>query len=65
MLFALFLFNLVHPGRILIGPDSEFPKKVKLSKEEKRSLKAEKKAAKAEKKSNKENRRVDYELLPK
>ena len=65
MLFALLLFNVVHPGRILTGPDSEFPKKVKLSKEEKKSLKAEKKAAKAEKKSNKKNKGIDYELLPK
>lgn len=64
MLFALLLFNLVHPGRILIGPESEFPKKVKVSKAEKKSIKAEKKAAKAEKKSNK-NKGIDYELLPK
>ncbi|KAJ7159967.1 RTA1 like protein-domain-containing protein [Mycena crocata] len=32
MVVALSLWNLCHPGRILVGPDSEFPKKVKKSK---------------------------------
>ncbi|KAJ9666578.1 hypothetical protein H2201_003237 [Coniosporium apollinis] len=43
MLLALTLFCVVHPGMVLIGPESEFPK---LSREEKKALKKEKKAAK-------------------
>ena len=29
MVIATFLFNVFHPGRTLVGPDSEFPKKNK------------------------------------
>jgi len=36
----------MHPGRVLVGPDSEFPK---LNRKEKKLLKAQNKAAKAEK----------------
>lgn len=43
MLLALTLFCVVHPGMVLIGPESEFPK---LSRKEKKALKKEKKAAK-------------------
>jgi hypothetical protein len=32
MFCALLLWNVYHPGQILVGPDSEFPKKVKKSK---------------------------------
>lgn len=35
MLLATFLFNVFHPGRTLVGPDSEFPKKKKGKKEKK------------------------------
>ncbi|MCJ1236349.1 hypothetical protein MMC14_004330 [Varicellaria rhodocarpa] len=46
MVCALVLLNIVHPGRILVGPESEFPKKVKLSKEEKRRVKEDRKQGK-------------------
>jgi L-2-hydroxyglutarate oxidase LhgO len=29
MFVALLLWNVCHPGRVLVGPDSEFPKKEK------------------------------------
>ncbi|EFW20458.1 hypothetical protein D8B26_003164 [Coccidioides posadasii str. Silveira] len=32
MAVAIFLFSIFHPGRFLVGPDSEFPKKQKKSK---------------------------------
>lgn len=32
MIVSLFLFNIVHPGIVLVGPDSEFPKKAKKTK---------------------------------
>ncbi len=48
MFLALVIMNLVHPGRILVGPDSEFPKGK--SRKEKREVKrARKEAAKAKK----------------
>lgn len=50
MFCALFLFNLHHPGRVLVGPESEFEKKSRSQKkEEKRAKKAAKKAGKQEK----------------
>ncbi|KIW93834.1 uncharacterized protein Z519_05149 [Cladophialophora bantiana CBS 173.52] len=33
MILSLFIFNIVHPGIVLVGPDSEFPKKVKKTKQ--------------------------------
>jgi RTA1 like protein len=48
MFFALVLMNLAHPGRILVGPDSEFPKG-KSRKEKREAKKAKKEEAKAEK----------------
>jgi hypothetical protein len=42
MLFCLFLFNLLHPGAVLVGPESEFPKKEKKSKKEKKEKKSKK-----------------------
>ncbi|KAJ6589219.1 RTA1 like protein-domain-containing protein [Mycena capillaripes] len=33
MFFALFLWNIFHPGQVLVGPESEFPKKQKKSKD--------------------------------
>jgi hypothetical protein len=50
MLFALIALILFHPGRVLQGPDSSFPKK---SRAEKKELKAQKKAIKMEKKMEK------------
>ena len=51
MFLALILFNFLHPGRVLTGPESEFPKKTKLTKAEKKEAKAEKKRAKEQKKT--------------
>ena len=54
MLIALFLFNIVHPGTILVGPESEF---LKVTRAEKKKLKAEKKTAKKTAKSEKNQSR--------
>ncbi|KAK9369491.1 RTA1 like protein-domain-containing protein [Lipomyces kononenkoae] len=43
MFFALVILNVIHPGRVLLGPDSEFPK---VSREEKKRIKNDKKEAK-------------------
>ena len=63
MFFALVLMNLVHPGRILVGPESEFPKGK--SRKEKREAKKEKreakKAKKEEAKAEKAKKRVASE----
>lgn len=52
MLAAIVVFNIYHPGRVLIGPESEF----------KRLTKAEKKQQKVEKKRLKEYRKVDRNM---
>lgn len=49
MLLALALLNIVHPGFVLRGPDSEFPK----------ITRAEKKAVKAQKKEDKKRRKEE------
>lgn len=55
MFFAILLLNIFHPGRVLVGPESEFPK---LSRKQKKALKEEKKKEeKARKKAEKERRR--------
>jgi hypothetical protein len=43
MFLALIIFNAVHPGKVLVGPDAEWPK---VSKEDKRAMKRAKKEAK-------------------
>lgn len=48
MLLALTLLNLMHPGFVLRGPDSEFPR---LSRAEKKAIKIQKKAAKRQRKT--------------
>ena len=53
MFLAIFILNIMHPGRVLVGPGSEFPK---LSRKEKKLLKAQNKAAKAEKKAAKKGK---------
>ena len=60
MAFAAYLINIFHPGPILVGPDSEFPKKSrKEKKEEKRVKKEEKMRAKEEKKREKEVKKAE------
>ncbi|KDQ59342.1 hypothetical protein JAAARDRAFT_34082 [Jaapia argillacea MUCL 33604] len=43
MLSAMVLYNIWHPGRVLVGPESEFPKKPKKEKKTRRERKEEKK----------------------
>ncbi|KAK6333622.1 hypothetical protein TWF730_003808 [Orbilia blumenaviensis] len=50
MAIACLTWNFFHPGRFLVGPDSEFPR---LTRKEKKAIKAEKKRAKQEKKQEK------------
>ncbi|EQL36228.1 hypothetical protein BDFG_02198 [Blastomyces dermatitidis ATCC 26199] len=47
MIFGFVLFNVVHPGMVLVGPESEFPKK------DKKKMKEEKKQRKQDKKDSK------------
>lgn len=51
MILAALLLNIVHPGLVLKGPESEFPR---LSRKEKRALKQAKKAAKEQRKEEKQ-----------
>jgi hypothetical protein len=63
MFIALLVLNIVHPGRILQGPDSEF---LRVSRQEKKRIKEEKKVAKrAEREMKKQARRKqdDVELV--
>jgi hypothetical protein len=55
MWIAITIMNFTHPGHVLVGPDSEFPK---LSRKQK---KAAKKAAKAEKAAKKSGKLLDPE----
>lgn len=41
MWIALVILNIFHPGTILVGPESVYPKKTKLSRKEKKALKQE------------------------
>ena len=45
MTLALCLLNVMHPGRVLVGPLSEFPKKTRQEKKEEKRLKKEAKQA--------------------
>jgi hypothetical protein len=38
MLLASIVFNIAHPGRYLVGPESEFPKKLKKGKKGKKGI---------------------------
>lgn len=51
MLIAAILLNITHPGMVLQGPESEFPR---LSRKEKKALKQEKKEAKQKRKEEKQ-----------
>ncbi|KAM5347966.1 hypothetical protein ACJ41O_007790 [Fusarium nematophilum] len=60
MLFALVLLNVMHPGFVLRGPDSEFPR---LTRKEKKALKEQKKVEKKQRKAAKKARKTGgYEL---
>jgi hypothetical protein len=64
MFIAIVLMNIVHPGRILQGEGSEFPKGPtrKEKKEAKRVKKEAKKAAKEEKKTLKQEKKMKAKL---
>ena len=49
--------NVIHPGHVLVGPDSDFPK---LSRAQKKAARAEKKAAKKAKKARAKLLGSDY-----
>lgn len=55
MFLALFILNVFHPGRVLVGPDSEFPR---LTRAEKKRLKQEKKVEKAAHKAGRKSNSV-------
>lgn len=58
MFVAIGIFTIWHPGKVLVGPDSEFPKKDKKKiKEEKRRKKQEKKDEKQRKKQDKKRKK--------
>lgn len=60
MLISIALMNIVHPGRILVGEGSEFPRMSRREKKEmKRLRKLERKAAKEEKKMIKSGKKDD------
>ncbi|KEZ41408.1 hypothetical protein SAPIO_CDS7536 [Scedosporium apiospermum] len=56
VLLGLILLNVLHPGLVLRGPDSEFPR---LSRKEKKALKREKKEAKKQLKAEKKQRKME------
>jgi hypothetical protein len=58
MMIALLLLAIWHPGRTLVGPDSEFPKKTKKTKAEKKAAKAEKERLRLERKDEKRSRKA-------
>ncbi len=54
MLIAIFLLTIVHPGYILVGPESHLPSR-KEKKTLRKATKQEKKATKEEKKTRKDS----------
>lgn len=75
MFIAMVIWNVWHPGRYIVGEDSEFPKKVKLSRKDKALMKQQAKAAEDEDKGNrrrnrnrssrrKETQTSEYQLTP-
>lgn len=60
ILIALVLLNIMHPGFVLRGPDSEFPK---LSRKEKKALKQQKKQEKKQAKEAKKARKAGAQEL--
>ncbi|KAF5647333.1 phospholipid-translocating ATPase [Fusarium sp. NRRL 52700] len=60
ILIALVLLNILHPGFVLRGPDSEFPK---LSRKEKKALKQQKKMEKKQAKEAKKARKMGVQEL--
>ncbi|KAK1141048.1 hypothetical protein N8T08_009621 [Aspergillus melleus] len=59
MFIAIGLLNIFHPGRVLQGPDSEFPK---LSRKEKKQMKRDKKEAKKALKKSKTKGKLEGDV---
>jgi hypothetical protein len=69
MMLAILVLAIIHPGRTLIGPESEFTrisrKERKAAKKEKKAAKVEEKAAKKkQKQAKKEGRRSEKTVSP-
>ncbi|KAF7585121.1 hypothetical protein BBP40_012345, partial [Aspergillus hancockii] len=64
--FAMIIWNIWHPGRLMPGSESEFPKKVKMSRSEKKRMKREekegRKSGRRRSSSRKNNRISEYHL---
>jgi hypothetical protein len=60
MMVTLLILAIIHPGRYLVGPDSEFPH---VSRKEKRALKQEKKAARREEKEAKKRAKTESKAM--
>jgi hypothetical protein len=60
MMIAILVLIIWHPGRTLVGPESEFPH---LSRKEKKALKQERKARKAREKEERRSRNQDVEIV--
>jgi len=58
MFTAIFLFNAFHPGRVLVGSESEFERK---SRQQKKEEKAQRKEAKRQKKEERKGRKGGME----
>lgn len=52
----MLIWNIWHPGRFIVGDDSDFPKKVKMSRKEKALIKQEAKDEAKEQKRRNRNR---------
>ena len=57
MFTTIFLFNALHPGRVLVGSESEFPKRTRQQKKEEKAQKKEAKRQKKEERKEEKERR--------
>ena len=57
MTLALTLLNIMHPGFVLRGAESEFPR---MTRSEKKAIKAQKKEEKRQRKEDKRQRKAEY-----
>lgn len=62
MIIAMVIWNIWHPGRYLQGEDSEFPKKVKMSRKEKALMKREAKDRKRRNRDRSSSRFSEFPL---
>jgi len=64
MFLAFSLFNIYHPGKVLVGPESNFPKRTKAEKREEKRQKKEEKRQRKEEKRNKKSGKMSMEDVP-